>query len=41
MKETYPNLNLLFLDLDAGLSEVNFLNRLHFFVEQAKHSLAA
>ncbi len=35
MKEVYPNLNLLFLDLDAGLSEVNFLNRLHFFVEQA------
>jgi predicted nucleotide-binding protein (sugar kinase/HSP70/actin superfamily) len=36
LQSLYPSLNLLFLDLDAGLSEVNFFNRLHFFVEQAK-----
>ncbi len=36
IKEHHPALNLLFLDLDAGLSEVNYLNRMHFFVSQAK-----
>jgi len=36
LKETYPEMNLLFLDTDFGLSEVNFFNRLHFFVHQAK-----
>jgi predicted nucleotide-binding protein (sugar kinase/HSP70/actin superfamily) len=36
IQEHHPALNLLFLDLDAGLSEVNYLNRLHFFVSQAK-----
>ena len=36
MKEHHPDLNLLFLDLDAGLSEVNYFNRMHFFVSQAK-----
>ena len=36
MQEQYPALNLLFLDLDAGLSEVNYFNRMHFFVSQAK-----
>lgn len=30
LKEFYPELNLLFLDMDAGHSEVNLLNRLHF-----------
>jgi predicted CoA-substrate-specific enzyme activase len=35
MKELYPTLRLLFLDLDAGISEVNYFNRLHFFAEQA------
>jgi predicted CoA-substrate-specific enzyme activase len=35
----YPNLNLMFLDLDAGASEVNQLNRTHFFVEQVRASL--
>jgi len=34
MKELYPSLKLLFLDLDAGISEVNYFNRLHFFAEQ-------
>lgn len=36
MQTAYPGLNLLFLDLDAGLSEVNHLNRLHFFIDQAR-----
>jgi len=36
LKERYARLNLLFLDLDAGVSEVNFLNRLHFFINRAK-----
>jgi predicted CoA-substrate-specific enzyme activase len=36
MQAVYPDLNLLFLDLDHGISEVNYLNRLHFFVEQAR-----
>jgi len=36
MKEKYPGLNLLFLDADAGVSEVNYFNRLYFFVNQAK-----
>jgi predicted nucleotide-binding protein (sugar kinase/HSP70/actin superfamily) len=39
MKEKYPQLNLLFLDADAGTSEVNFLNRLYFFVNHARASL--
>ena len=38
MKETYRELNLLFLDLDAGVSEVNFFNRLFFFVERARQA---
>ena len=37
MKELYPQLNLLFLDADAGVSEVNFFNRMHFFINQAKN----
>jgi predicted nucleotide-binding protein (sugar kinase/HSP70/actin superfamily) len=40
MKEKYPPLNLLFLDADAGTSEVNFFNRLYFFVNHAKTPLA-
>jgi predicted nucleotide-binding protein (sugar kinase/HSP70/actin superfamily) len=36
MKEMYPQLNLLFLDADAGVSEVNFFNRMHFFVNHVK-----
>ena len=37
MREMYPQLNILFLDADAGNSEVNFFNRLHFFVDHAKN----
>ena len=36
LKEKYPQLNLLYLDLDAGVSEVNLFNRLHFFINHAK-----
>jgi predicted CoA-substrate-specific enzyme activase len=36
MKELYPQLNIIFLDADAGVSEVNFFNRMHFFVNRAK-----
>lgn len=32
VKELYPDMNLLFLDFDGGVSEVNVLNRLHFLV---------
>jgi predicted nucleotide-binding protein (sugar kinase/HSP70/actin superfamily) len=30
LKELYPQTSVLFLDMDAGHSEVNLLNRLHF-----------
>jgi hypothetical protein len=40
MKELYPQLNLLFLDADAGISEVNFFNRMHFFINHAKEGIA-
>jgi predicted CoA-substrate-specific enzyme activase len=36
LKEVFPHLNLLSLDMDAGASEVNILNRLHFMVMAAK-----
>lgn len=39
VRELYPNLSLLFLDLDSGVSEVNFFNRLHFLKENAKAHL--
>lgn len=32
-KELYPDLSLLFLDFDAGTSEANVANRLHFMLE--------
>jgi len=38
MAEKFPKVNLLFLDLDAGVSEVNFFNRMHFFVDRAKQA---
>lgn len=34
LKTTYPNLSLLFLDFDAGTSEANVQNRLHFMLNQ-------
>jgi len=36
LQEQYPQLNLLLLDADAGVSEVNFFNRMHFFVNNSQ-----
>ncbi len=36
LKSIYPEMNLLFLDCDAGTSEVNFFNRMHFFLHHVK-----
>ena len=40
MKDNYPKLNLLFLDFDAGTSEVNVFNRLYFMVKAAREEVA-
>lgn len=37
VKDIYPDMNLLFLDFDGGVSEVNVLNRLHFIARAAKN----
>ncbi|MGM0431124.1 MAG: acyl-CoA dehydratase activase-related protein [Spirochaetota bacterium] len=34
IKSLYPNLNLLFLDMDSGMSEVNVINRMEFLVDE-------
>lgn len=34
LKELFPDLNLLAIDLDSGTSEVNVLNRLHIMLTQ-------
>jgi predicted nucleotide-binding protein (sugar kinase/HSP70/actin superfamily) len=39
LKTLYARLNLLFLDMDPGTSEVNILNRLHFLVLSARERL--
>ena len=39
LKEMFPHLNLLSLDMDAGASEVNILNRLHFMIIAAKEEM--
>jgi predicted CoA-substrate-specific enzyme activase len=39
LKSLYPDINLLFIDLDAGASEVNQINRAYFFAEQARASV--
>ncbi|WP_300462601.1 acyl-CoA dehydratase activase-related protein [Desulfobacula sp.] len=39
LKDLYPNLNILFIDLDANTSEANLFNRLHFLVKNARVSL--
>ncbi len=36
LRELYPQLNLLYLDMDPGAGEANLLNRLHFIVQGAK-----
>ena len=33
LKKFYPDMNLLFLDVDGGVAEVNLQNRLHFMIE--------
>ncbi len=38
MKETYPDLNILYLDRDSGTSQVNAVNRLDFLVRGAKEA---
>jgi hypothetical protein len=40
LRELFPHLNLLSLDMDAGASEVNLLNRLHFMVTAAREQAA-
>jgi len=32
LKKIYPDINLLYLDIDGGMAEVNLQNRLHFLV---------
>ena len=39
MKDLYPNLNILFVDLDPNTSEANIFNRLHFLVKSARVSM--
>ncbi|NLI71467.1 MAG: 2-hydroxyglutaryl-CoA dehydratase [Bacteroidales bacterium] len=38
-REIYPDLNLLFLDFDSGMSEANIFNRLHFMIKNAQNSI--
>jgi len=39
LRDMYPHLNLLSLDMDAGASEVNVMNRLHFMVTAAREEV--
>ncbi len=39
LKAKYPDLNVLYLDMDAGSSEVNLFNRLNFIVRSAREDL--
>ncbi|MBN1538743.1 MAG: 2-hydroxyacyl-CoA dehydratase [Candidatus Thermoplasmatota archaeon] len=39
LKAKYPDLNVLYLDMDAGSSEVNLYNRLSFIVRSAREDL--
>lgn len=32
IKEIYPNMSILYLDIDGGVAEVNLQNRLHFMI---------
>ncbi|MCJ7771939.1 MAG: hypothetical protein MUP22_02275, partial [Desulfobacterales bacterium] len=41
LRDLYPQLNLLFLDMDADTSEANMHNRLHFLIEGARESIVA
>jgi predicted nucleotide-binding protein (sugar kinase/HSP70/actin superfamily) len=33
LKKFYPDIHLLYLDVDGGMAEVNLQNRLHFLME--------
>ncbi|RLF68253.1 MAG: CoA activase [Thermoplasmata archaeon] len=39
LKARYPELNILYLDMDPGSSEVNIYNRLNFMVRSAREDL--
>ncbi|MCP4723933.1 MAG: hypothetical protein GY863_02795, partial [bacterium] len=39
LKRDYRDLNMLFLDMDAGGCQTNIQNRLQFFIRGAKNSL--
>jgi predicted CoA-substrate-specific enzyme activase len=39
LKQMFPHFNLLSLDMDAGASEVNILNRLHFMIIAAREEM--
>ena len=39
IRDRYPDMNLLFLDFDSGMSEVNILNRLHFMVKNVNTTI--
>lgn len=41
LKKKYPDLNVLYLDMDPGSSEVNLYNRLEFIIRSAKEDLMA
>ncbi|MBN1390561.1 MAG: 2-hydroxyacyl-CoA dehydratase [Candidatus Thermoplasmatota archaeon] len=41
LKVKYPDLNVLYLDMDAGSSEVNLYNRLSFIIRSAREDLMA
>lgn len=34
LRQQYPEMNLLFLDIDGGMAEVNLHNRLHFLINE-------
>ena len=39
IKDRFPEMNLLYLDMDAGSSEVNLLNRLKFLLRSAREEM--
>jgi len=41
LRAQHPQLNLLFLDTDHATSEVNYYNRLHFFLNSAREGFAS
>ncbi|TLG74237.1 acyl-CoA dehydratase activase-related protein [Culicoidibacter larvae] len=40
IKDLYPDVNILYIDMDPGISEVNIANRLRFLVNGAHETLA-